>query len=455
MKKTLLFVALALFSLCSCSRSKLIVPVEGGRIQGATEAEGVAVFKGIPYAAPPVGELRWQDPQPVIPWEGVRKADSFGPIAMQKSPDSSSMYYKEFYSTGLPEMSEDCLYLNVWAPEGSVGDTRAKLPVAMWIHGGAFSGGYGHEITMDGTEWARRGVILVTINYRLGILGFLAHPELSKEQGGLSGNYGLKDQIAALKWIHENIEGFGGDPDNNTVMGQSAGGMSVRCLAVCPESKPLMAKAIIQSAGGLLPKKPLPKSWMADKYGKILMDGAGYTSLQEMRVAGYEEIFERVSPHLSSVVASIMTEGADIMDAMILWPKVDGKTLSEDFDSAVYDDSVADIPYMIGSVTDDGEVLGGAGIPRFCVERSARSSKGSYAYYFSRELPGDESGAFHSSELWYMFGTLDRSWRPFTEADHALSEKMLDAWTSFCKTGTPGWAPCTEDNPYIETLDTN
>ena len=439
----------------SCSRPSLTVPVEGGRVQGIEETAGVAVFKGIPYAAPPVGELRWRDPQPVIPWGGVRKADSFGPIAMQKPQDPSSMYYKEFYSSGLPEMSEDCLYLNVWAPEGSVGNAGAKLPVAMWIHGGAFSGGYGHEITMDGTEWARRGVILVTINYRLGFLGFLAYPELSKEQGGLSGNYGLKDQIVALKWIHENIEGFGGDPDNITVMGQSAGGMSVRCLAVCPESKPLMAKAIIQSAGGLLPENPQPKAWRGDEYGKFLMDGAGYTSLRDMRAAGYEETFDRISPHVLRLMANIMTEGGSIMDAMILGPKVDGKTLPEDFDSAVYDDSVADIPYLVGSVTADGELLGGAGIPRFCAERNKRSDKGAYAYYFSRELPGDESGAFHSSELWYMFGTLDRSWRPFTEADHALSEKMLDAWTHFCKTGTPGWAPCTEENPYMETLDTN
>jgi hypothetical protein len=207
-------------------------------IQGVKEGK-VTVFKGIPYAAPPVGDLRWQAPQPVQPWEGIKVCDQFGPIAMQADQDPNSFYCKEFYWQGLPERSEDCLYLNVWTPSKAVGKASQKLPVALWIHGGGFSAGFSNEITMDGTEWAKRGVILVSINYRLGMLGFLG------------GNYGIQDQMAALKWAHDNIAAFGGDPENITLMGQSAGALSIKQLVTSPLSKDYIAKAIIQSGGGL------------------------------------------------------------------------------------------------------------------------------------------------------------------------------------------------------------
>ena len=182
-----------------------VLTVSGGKIQGVpTETKDVLVYKGIPFAAPPVGDLRWKAPQPVIPWMGVLKADKFGPASIQPdrvdspTPDGQINYYKEFYTDGDPVRSEDCLYLNVWTPAS--GKVEAKLPVAIWIHGGAFSGGYGYEKEFDGEAYAKRGIVLVTINYRLGLLGFVAHPALSQESPQkVSGNYGLLDQLPAVE----------------------------------------------------------------------------------------------------------------------------------------------------------------------------------------------------------------------------------------------------------------
>ena len=239
--------AFALAFLAGCSPAEApVLNVEGGQIQGvASSVKGVYIYKGVPFAAPPVGDLRWKEPQPVVPWEGVRQADTFGPGAWQAPHDSSNPWTSEFYWED-PEFSEDCLYLNVWTP--APGKAGAKLPVAMWIHGGAYTGGWGYEPEFDGKVWAQKGVVLVTINYRLGIFGFLNHPLLAEESPhGVSGNYGILDQIAALKWIHENIAAFGGDPENITILGQSAGAGSVKTLVTSPLTGDLIKKAIIQS----------------------------------------------------------------------------------------------------------------------------------------------------------------------------------------------------------------
>ena len=272
-----------LLAAMACTQQNPVLSVEGGAIQGVpSEASGVTVFRGIPYAAPPVGELRWQAPQPVVAWEGVKVCDTFGPIAPQPGNKPGTFYGDEFYWQGTPEESEDCLYLNVWAPSHALGKD-AKLPVAMWIHGGAYMNGYGYEVTMDGDEWAKRGVILVTINYRLGTLGFLSHPELTAEQGQ-SGNYGTMDQAAALKWVKDNISAFGGDPSRITIFGQSAGAMSVKTLLVSPLSRDLMAGAIIQSGGGLSTRglSPDGSQEQFDAMGKAAMDQAGLTDLAAM-----------------------------------------------------------------------------------------------------------------------------------------------------------------------------
>ena len=433
--------AAVLVALAACSEKNPVLTVSGGQIKGVlTDSSHVMVYKGIPYAAAPVGDLRWKAPQPVTPWEGVKVCDTFGPIAWQPGNAPGTFYGDEFYWEGTPEPSEDCLYLNVWTPAGSVGKPGAKLPVAMWIHGGAYMNGYGYEVTMDGDAWARRGVILVTINYRLGTLGFLSHPELTAEQGQ-SGNYGTMDQIAALHWIHDNIAQFGGDPANITILGQSAGAMSVKTLLISPLSRDLVAGAIIQSGGGiglrgLSPDNAVPQSYY-DDMGKAVMDNAGFTSLEAMRAAPADVVYKvpgRFSPHN------------------------DGKVLLEDFDHALYDGSMAPVPVMIGYNKDDMGMLAGASVDRFCAVRDSLGYP-VYEYEFLRELPSDEAhpasnaGAFHSAELWFMFGTLKNSWRPFTEADYELSARMLDAWTSFCKTKNPGWDAYKHDKPFKHAFD--
>lgn len=431
----------------SCSQQPNVVKVKGGLLEGVPSAkEGVTVFKGVRYAEAPVGDLRWKAPKPVEPWEGVLRCDHFGPISLQSGNAPGSFYGDEFYWEGTPDMDEDCLSLNIWAPTKSLGRS-AGLPVALWIHGGAFQNGYGYEVTMDGDEWAARGVILVTINYRLGTLGFLSHPELTAEQGQ-SGNYGLMDQIAALKWVRSNIKAFGGDPANITVFGQSAGAMSVKNLLISPASRDLIAKAIIQSGGGVGTKGLAPARGVSqeshDALGKAIMDNAGLETLEKMRAASAREVFEAAGKFMAARKGFVM-----------LSPHNDGKYLTETFDEALFDGNMAKVPILIGYNKDDMGMLAGASVDRFC---ELRDSLGFpvYEYEFLRELPTDEAhpasaaGAFHSAELWYMFGTTGRSWRPFTNADRLLSAQMVDAWTDFCKTGTPGWAPY----PHKELLDT-
>ena len=368
---------MAFLFLAACTAKLPVVKVEGGLLQGVpSEDPSVIVFKGIPYAAPPVGELRLQPPQDVIPWEGVRECSAFSAIAPQPGNARGTFYGEEFYWMPQPEQSEDCLYLNVWAPARTVGKTSAALPVAMWIHGGAFVNGYGFEVSMDGDKWAQKDVILVTINYRLG--------------ENAAGNLNILDQIKALEWINKNIAQFGGDPSNVTIFGQSAGGMSVRTLLISPLAKGLFAKAIIQSGGGM----------------------------------GLD--------HLGSILTSA--------------PQVDGKVVPEPFDQAVMDGTIADIPIMTGYTSDDLPFFKEESVGAFCALRDSLGTAPVYEYEFTRDLPGEDKdvpdnlpGAFHSAELWYVFGTLGRSWRPFTDEDYALSEEMVSAWTDFCKTGSPGW----------------
>ena len=274
--------ALLLGGLLPVGAQTPVLTVDGGRIEGVMDEEGVAVYKGIPYAAPPVGDLRWKKPQPVQPWQGVRKCDKWGDASLQGGQEKGSFYWKEFYQDGNPPMSEDCLYLNVWTP--AAGQTDADLPVMFWIHGGAFQNGFGHEIEFDGDAMAKKGVVLVTINYRLGMCGFLAHPLLTAENDGKgSGNYGLFDQLAALKWVKKNIASFGGNPDNVTVFGQSAGAGSVQALISSPLAKGYIQRAIIQSGGGLGGIISTRSLADAEKPGKAMWDASGMTTLEQMR----------------------------------------------------------------------------------------------------------------------------------------------------------------------------
>jgi len=435
-----------------CNPANPVLDIVGGKIQGVeSSVKGVYIYKGIPFAAPPVGELRWKEPQPVIPWDGIMLADTFGPGAMQAQHDSSNPWTSEFYWED-PEFSEDCLYLNVWTP--APGKPEKKLPVAMWIHGGAYTGGWGYEPEFDGKVWAEKGVVLVTINYRLGIFGFLNHPFLAEESPNhVSGNYGILDQIAALKWIHANIAAFGGDPDNITILGQSAGAGSVKTLVSSPLTGDLIKKAIIQSGGGVnvrgagAPAPAQPSVSQMEILGnawKDVFDWAGYDTLEKMRAASTEDIF---------TLAARYTAETGNRARLATSPVVDGYVSTESFDSAAVEGRIKDIPYMIGYTRDD---MGNPkeGIRRFCELRVA-AGRPVYAYQFAHALPDDEAGshdmkgAFHSSELWYMFKSLDRGDRPFTKADWALAEHVVSCWTNFAKTGDPGldWKAYTPDAP--------
>ena len=443
-------------ALVGCSPANPVLEIEGGKVQGVeSSVKGVYIYKGIPFAAPPVGELRWKEPQPVVPWEGVKVADTFGPGAMQAKHDSSNPWTSEFYWED-PEFSEDCLYLNVWTP--APGKAGKKLPVAMWIHGGAYTGGWGYEPEFDGKVWAEKGVVLVTVNYRLGIFGFLNHPFLADESPNhVSGNYGILDQVAALKWVHANIAAFGGDPDNITILGQSAGAGSVKTLVSSPLTGNLIKKAIIQSGGGVNVRPAgapaQPAGSMMDFAGsawKAVFDWAGYDTLEKMRAASTEDIFTLAARYAAETGTRL---------PLGTRPVVDGYLSMESFDDAALEGRIKDIPYMIGYTRDD---MGNPeeGIRRFCDLRNT-AGKPVYAYQFAHALPDDEAGshdmkgAFHSSELWYMFKSLDRGDRPFTQADWALAEHVVSCWTNFAKTGDPGlgWKPYTPDAPDFMVFD--
>jgi para-nitrobenzyl esterase len=252
-----------------------LVTTSKGVLSGAIDPKtGVYLFKGIPFAAPPVGNLRWKPPQPVQPWEGIRTADKFGPRAMQL-PIFGDMNFRS------DRMSEDCLYLNVWTPEPS---SQAKLPVLVYFYGGGFLAGDGSEPRYDGAQMARKGIVALTVNYRLNIFGFFAHPELSAESPQhCSGNYGFLDQATALQWVHDNIFAFGGDPDRVTIAGESAGSVSVCAQMISPLSKGLIAGAI-GASGSLLGTLPLIPQEKAEQIGQLLAQKFGArSSLAELR----------------------------------------------------------------------------------------------------------------------------------------------------------------------------
>lgn len=449
MKKisVLLSAATALL-LVSCSDSNPVLTVEGGQVQGVpTPTEGVIAYKGIPFAAPPLGDLRWKEPQPVVPWEGVKVADTYGAAALQTPWDPESFYGREWRASGSVPLSEDCLYLNVWTP--AAGKKGEKLPVAIWIHGGGYREGFAFEPEMDGGEaWAKRGVILVTVTYRLGSIGFFSHPLLSAESpNSVSGNYGLMDQIAAVKWVRNNIEQFGGDPGNITIFGQSAGAGSVQSLSASPLSRDLISKTISMSGGGLSTARPGMPLDTAALANKMMMDHFGITTLEQMRALPFDTLRKMSADYTAAT------------GKRVSWsPVVDNYVLNNTFSQTALAGEIADIPYMFGYTANDMNDATQA-IADFCSLRAEKSSKPVYAYLFTRQLPGDENGAFHSADLWYVFNSFKHSWRPFTEGDKQLSENIVDFWTNFAKYGNPNgntdgaWTVFTKDNPAFMVLD--
>ena len=420
-----------------------IVRVREGQLEGCRSADQKSIiFKGVPYAEPPVGALRWKRPQPKTPWTGVRPAVEFSAKAHQADLTREGFYAKEFYTDEKIERSEDCLYLNIWTPaDAQPGD---KLPVFFWVHGGAFLHGCGAEKEFDGEQFARNGVILVPINYRVGALGFFAHPDLAAENPeGISGNYGIYDQIAALTWCRQNIASFGGDPDNITAAGQSAGCMSVQILISSPLTKGMIRRAILQSGGGLNGLNRDFSQASRESVSKKLMEALGASTIEEMRAIPGEKIAE--------VQYTIRAE-----DGLCWTPVVDGVLLTAPVDDVARAGEAHDIDYMIGSTGDDI----GADARRleysavyWAKNQLALGRRAAYLYFFDRKLPGDDAGAFHSAELWYEFHTLDRAWRPWEPGDRVLEKAVSTYWANFARCGDPNgaglphWRPYTADAP--------
>ena len=282
-KRFFLSLASLFLTLGLSSQNVVNVRVAEGTLAG-TDSSGVKIFKGVPFAAPPVGNLRWREPHPVAAWQGVRKATQFGPNPMQEALFGDMNF-------GTKEMSEDCLYLNIWTPAKTM---KEKLPVLIYFNGGGLLAGSGSEPRYAGQTMARKGVIAVTANYREGIFGFLSLPELSKESGGKgSGNYGLMDQAAAIQWVKNNIAAFGGDPQRITIAGESAGSVSVSALMASPMSKDLFAQAI-GSSGSILGFRPLPTLKEAEAEGKKMLEAAGCRNLKALRAMPAEELMKKV-----------------------------------------------------------------------------------------------------------------------------------------------------------------
>lgn len=467
--KTIVSLALSIVLLASCATQKSdypILSIEGGQIQGVgTDIEGVTAYKGIPFAAPPTGENRWRVPQPVIPWQGIKVCDQFGHPAFQGA------HYDGGYTTewGYGEekaYSEDCLYLNVWTKASA--QPEKKLPVAVWVFGGGLREGWGSEPEFDGQEWANKDVVIVTFNYRVGPFGFFAHPELSAEDPDhATGNWGTLDQIEALKWVKKNISQFGGDPENVMLFGQSAGARSTKFLCSSPLTKGLINKAVIMSGSGLAKPQPegteiagMPKGFPSSKQLslkeaeesiKAMTDWANLKTASDLRAASTEEIYA-----LGAIYTKV-TGNRTCLNAGPITPFVDGYVLDKPFDDACIEGTIADVPYMIGFTQNDPPFMASQ-IVDFCLDREEKGNK-AWAYQFARPLPDDGShpqdylkGAFHSSDLWFVFKSLKHCWRPWTKGDWDLSEKMLTAWTNFAKYGDPNganggdWKPYTKDD---------
>ena len=435
-----------------------VIETKYGKMTGVDHGDYLE-YRSVPYAKPPVGKLRWRAPQELEPWDGIYAADTYNARCMQM-PQMDPFYLKEFYTDPSfdREMSEDCLYVNIWTPKE---ESSTPYPVAFWIHGGAFMGGYNSEQEFDGEAYCKRGVILVSVEYRCNVFGFLAHPWLDAEnEKGISGNYGMLDQVAALKWVYENIEAFGGDPKNITVFGQSAGAMSTQTLVSSPLTKDWIAKAIFQSGGGYqngLNRDDMTLAFQ-EKLGSYFVEAAGAKNLEELRALSAEKVMELFPKFLGKAFPEAK--------GLFLVPTIDGYLLEDSYSALIEQMKIRDIPYMLGSTADDilvtpeikqkgehGPVYDGC--LSFCRKVAEAGRQPAWMYEFTRKLPGDENGAFHSSELWYMFGTVKRCWRPLEEGDYALSEQMIDCWTNFMKYGNPNgkaegsFKPCRGDEKEV------
>jgi len=477
------------------------VKVRGGLVSGFPGKDpSIITYKGIPFAAPPVGSLRWRAPQPIVAWPGVLKAEKFSASCIQQIVSEFGPWTYEFMAHN--EVSEDCLYLNVFTPAKSASEQR---PVFVHIYGGGFMQGSSAAPIYDGEGLAKKGLVVVTFNYRVGALGFLAHPELTSESGHqASGNYGLMDQIAALRWVHDNIARFGGDPNNVTIAGQSAGSMAVHDLTASPLAKGLFHRAIAQSGGSTvggvgINVEPTPLA-AAEAEGQKFAEAKGAHSLAELRGLSWQKILEPIP-------------GANPMSGPRFAPVVDGYVLPAPFMQTIAEGKQNDVETLTGNTVGElgGLFASGAPITAKQFEEQARKRYGDkadeflklypaatdeqaqtaqrestrdqavvalylwarvrsktartkvYEYLWDHALPGPDAakyGAFHSSEIPYVMNTLDESKRPFSDADRKIAATMSSYWANFAATGNPNgpglpvWTAIGEKPEIMEVGDT-
>lgn len=451
-------------------RLLLTTQTASGSLAGVDQGE-VAAYLGIPFGAPPVGDLRWKAPQPVEPWDGVRNADHYGAACIQKRfPDGipNSPWTKEYMADPNGEFSEDCLYLNVWTP---VKSTDERLPVFYWIYGGGFNQGAASLPLYSGAEVAKHGVVFVSANYRVGALGLMAHPELTAE-AGTSGNYAITDMIAGLEWVRDNIASFGGDPSRVTIAGQSAGASGVHNLIDSPKAKGLFRGAIPESgsrAGG----RGSMTLEQAEAQGTKFMKAAGAATLAELRAmsaedaqAALEASGMRFRPIVDGVIVPLSASEAYAQGKYNDTPVMTGFTADEGSSSETYGQDTkeqfqASVRERYGDLAgrflelypapDDAaageaakQLARDANIASMYLWANARMDTTQYPIYlylFTHTMPGPKSerfGAFHSVELAYVFNTLDvLSGRTFAEADDRVAAEMIGYWTNFVTTGDP------------------
>ncbi len=478
---TILITVLAMIAIMSCnSRKPGQVRVEGGLIQGTVE-DGLTVYKGIPFAAPPVGDLRWRPPRPADKWVGVQYDTAFAPGPIQGGNPPSGK-------------SEDCLYLNVWTPAQSPKD---RIPVLVWIYGGGFGAGATSEPNYNGEHLARKGVVLVSIAYRVGQLGFLAHPELSAESPEhVSGNYGLLDMIAGLRWIQDNITAFGGDPDKVTIFGESAGGIAVSMLCASPLAKGLFHGAISQSGGSFGPPRPTTypgENQMtladAERAGEEYVKSAGVSSIAELR---------KIEPDKLPAGRGLGMS----------WPIIDGYVIPDNQYTLYEEGKYNDVPILVGYNSDEGasftrtsdpeeyiagvrerygkfadDILKAYPVGETTVPKTARDlardaafgwhtwiwarlqsqtgrSKVFYYYFdqhpdYPEDSPRAGYGSPHGQDVAYVFQVLNKDNPQVTDTDLAISEAMGAYWTNFAKYGDPNgegvpeWPSFSDANPEV------
>ena len=468
------------------------VKTENGWVRGIEAADPrITAFKGIPFAAPPVGRNRWRAPQPCENWAGVRDTSRFAPISMQWIPGlGDDIYCREWHVDPEIPMGEDCLYLNVWTGAKKAGE---KQPVLVWFFGGGLQCGYTAEMEFDGERIARRGIVVVTVNYRVGALGFLTHPQLSREQPDAPANFGNLDQQAGLRWVQKNIAAFGGDPSRVTIAGQSAGGGSVMSQLACKANKGLFRNCVVMSAMIFDPylRREIgrPETLkQAEKKGEDFFAFLGVKTLEEARALdavtlqrSYEKYMENHVPFFT-----VQDDLFCVGDPIALYRKGDCLDINmmagctaDEFPNTVNagdeETLVSEAERIFGSKADkflafpeSKTFLSGQGYAPVsgieCTVKGvlgdrAKDGKPGYVYVFNPDIPGwDNPGTFHSSDLWFWFETLAKCWRPFKGRHYDLARQMCDYFCNFIRTGNPNgkdlngealpaWEPWSEQEP--------